>query len=147
MQRLEWDDSYSVGDEHIDAQHRQLLEIINRLGALISGDVESSGVSPQGIFDELARYVTSHFAYEEQRMVDAGYPLDLVEVHRGEHRAILAQLQAFEAHMESGDQEVMRDLLPFLYGDWLINHICAVDAAYAPCLAAARVAEAGRDMR
>ena len=35
-------------------------------------------------------------------------------------------------------RETMRELLPFLYGDWLVNHICVSDADYAPYLAAPR---------
>ena len=138
MQTIEWNPSYSVGDAEIDAQHRKLLEVINQLGALISGEVEGSVLSPQDIFDRLAEYVTSHFAFEERLMTDAGYPPDKVDAHRAQHRRILKDLQGFEAHMESGDPETMRELLPFLYGDWLVNHICVSDADYAPYLAAPR---------
>ena len=134
MQTIEWDPAYSVGDEEIDAQHRKLLAVINHLAALIAGDPSAGDMSPQSIFDELADYVTSHFAYEEQRMIDSGYPAKEVQMHRGEHRKILARLQGFEAHMESGDREVMKELLPFLYGDWLVDHICKIDAQYAPYL-------------
>lgn len=138
MQTIEWDDSFSVGDDEIDRQHRQLIAVINRLARLIGGEAEGEQASPQAIFDQLADYVTSHFAYEEQRIVDAGYPLDKVEAHRGEHRRILKSLQRFESQLEGGDESTMKELLPFLYGDWLTNHICAVDSDYAPCLADAR---------
>jgi len=140
MQTISWDPSFSVGDEEIDRQHRRLIDVINRLAALIGGDSGGEGASARQIFDELAEYVTSHFAYEEQRMVDAGYPLDKVEAHRGEHRRILKSLQRFESQLDGGHEQTMAELLPFLYGDWLTNHICAVDSDYAPCLAAARAA-------
>jgi len=143
MQTIGWDPRFSVGDDEIDRQHRRLIGVINRLAELIQGGSRDEIEVARQIFDELAEYVTSHFAYEEQRMVDAGYPLDKVEVHRGEHRRILKRLQRFESQLEDGDGETMSELLPFLYGDWLTHHICAVDSDYAPCLAAAR-ADSGR---
>ncbi|MCB1955034.1 MAG: hemerythrin family protein [Rhodocyclaceae bacterium] len=138
MQTIQWSAAYSVGDDEIDRQHRRLIDVINRLGQLLSGGHDADGATAQEIFDLLADYVTSHFAYEEQRMVDAGYPLDKVEAHRGEHRRILKSLQAFEVKLEEGNGETLRELLPFLYGDWLTHHICAVDSDYADCLAAER---------
>ncbi|MCB1886693.1 MAG: hemerythrin family protein [Rhodocyclaceae bacterium] len=138
MQTIQWSADYSVGDDEIDRQHRQLIAVINRLGQLLSGGVDADGATPQQIFDMLADYVTSHFAYEEQRMIDAGYPLDKVEAHRGEHRRILKSLQRFEMQLEDGDDAALEELMPFLYGDWLTNHICAVDSDYADTLAAAR---------
>ncbi len=141
MNTIEWSADYSVGDEEIDRQHRQLIVVINRLGELLRGGVDADGATARQIFDMLADYVTSHFAYEEQRMVDAGYPLDKVEAHRGEHRRILKSLQRFEMQLDEGDAQAMAELLPFLYGDWLTNHICAVDSDYAETLAAARSQE------
>lgn len=109
--------------------------MINRLAALICGGEGADGISAQSIFDQLAGYVSSHFAYEEQRMIDAGYPIGRVEAHRLEHRRILRELQAYEAHFESGEPGTLRELLPFLYGEWLTRHICELDHDYMPYLA------------
>lgn len=134
MGNFSWQAEYSVGDETIDRQHRQLIAILNELADLLAGKGRDQTVTPRRVFDDLAMYVTSHFAYEEQRMMDAGYPIDKVEAHRREHRKLLKTLQSFETHIDSGDAKAMEELMPFLYGDWLIHHICEVDKDYASCL-------------
>lgn len=138
MQTVNWSDAYSVGDDEIDRQHKRLLDIINELAAAVLAGASAPPGAARKIFDRLAEYVTTHFAYEEQRIADAGYPIDKVEAHRREHREILRRLQRFEAHLDTNGLETMRELLPFLYGDWLVNHICVVDSDYASCLAAER---------
>ena len=43
MQTIQWSADYSVGDDEIDRQHRQLIAVINRLGQLLSGGVKRLG--------------------------------------------------------------------------------------------------------
>lgn len=131
MGNFAWQADFSVGDETIDSQHRKLIEILNELGDLLGGTQEHAAVTPRRLFDDLALYVTSHFAYEEKRMVDAGYPLEKVEEHCAEHRKLLKTLQGFETHVERGDPQALEEMMPFLYGEWLINHICVSDKDYA----------------
>jgi hemerythrin len=134
MGNFAWQADYSVGDETIDGQHRKLIEILNKLGDLLGGGRADAAVTPRQLFDDLALYVTSHFAYEEKRMADAGYPLEKVREHQQEHRQLLKTLQGFETHVESGDPQALEEMMPFLYGDWLIHHICVVDKDYADYL-------------
>lgn len=135
MGNFSWQAEYSVGDATIDGQHRQMIAILNKLADLLDGREHDDTVTPRRLFDDLALYVTAHFAYEEQRMADAGYPLDQVAAHRREHRQLLQTLQSFERHVDSGDAAALAELMPFLYGDWLIHHICQVDKDYAGYLA------------
>ena len=137
MTRFEWKAEYSVNDDKIDAQHQELIAIINELAEQLQGATVSADEA-RAVFDHLAAYVTAHFAYEEGRIADAGYPAELVAAHQAEHNKILRQVQDFEQVFEGGDASALEQLMPFLYGDWLIHHICGTDKDYVPYITAGR---------
>ncbi|NMG31687.1 bacteriohemerythrin [Aromatoleum evansii] len=136
MNRFEWKPEYSVDDAEIDRQHAELIAIINELADQLHGEGPSDGA--RRVFDHLAHYVTTHFAYEEELIARAGYPDDRIAEHQAEHNTILRQVQEFERVFESGDPAALQALMPFLYGEWLIHHICGTDKEYVPWLVAAR---------
>ena len=136
MTRFAWQDEYSVQDAGLDAQHQQLLAIMNELAAEIGRGEDLRREVADRLFGQLAGFVMSHFAFEEQRMVDSGVPLEKVIAHRHSHDGLIRQVQTLQAEVERGERS-LADVLPFLYGDWLINHICTVDHEYVPYLQAA----------
>lgn len=135
MKRFEWKPEYSVGDATIDAQHDELIGIINELADQLQGAKEPEIAAARSVFDHLAHYVTTHFAYEEGLIGRAGYPEERLAAHQAEHNAILQQLQEFEQVFEGGDAAALQRMMPFLYGEWLIHHICGTDKDYMPWLA------------
>ena len=67
-------------------------------------------------------------------------PFDKLAAHRAEHQALIRHVQDYHARVASGDLEGLRDLLPYLYGEWLIHHICQNDQDYTSYLQAATAA-------
>ena len=131
---FEWDDAlYSVGDETIDTQHQALLVILNRLHALINdgGGIQNTA-GTAALMHQLTQYIIEHFSYEENRMQESAYPIEKVERHRAEHDFLIAKVQGFERRLDDADPTVLGDMLPYLYGDWLIQHICVSDMDYRP---------------
>ena len=135
MNRFEWNPEYSVGDQTIDAQHAELIAIINELADQLDGVEAPAIADARAVFDHLANYVTAHFAYEEERIAAAGYPEERIAAHQAEHNAILRTVQEFEQVFEGGDAAALQRMMPFLYGEWLIHHICGTDKDYVPYLA------------
>lgn len=136
MTIFSWHDHYAIGHAIVDAQHRKLVDIINDLHALLNDDnLDHPGAGAGKVFDQLAEYVVMHFAYEEQLMADAGYPVEKVVEHKLQHNALLTRVQQVMHAYEDGDTEALGELLPYLYGDWLIEHICHSDREYAEYLA------------
>ena len=127
-----WDDElYSVGDARIDEQHQRLLAVLNRLYALVheeGGMTNTAGTA--AMMHELTHYIVEHFSYEEQRLQESDYPLERLESHRAEHDGFVAKVQDFEQRLYAGDPDALAEMLPYLYGDWLIQHICGTDMAY-----------------
>ncbi len=132
---FEWLPEYSVGDSELDRQHQQIIAILNDLTGVISAHAKPDSPAVEQIFDELASYITTHFAHEEERMVEAGYPVAKVDAHRKNHNTLLATVQQYQQRCATGDEQAFADLMPFLYGDWLIQHICEIDMDYAPFMA------------
>lgn len=132
--RLEWDESLSVGNAIIDAQHRKLLEIVNRLSEAIGTKALRSELS--SIVKELERYAAIHFHHEETKMREALYP-DLVE-HQREHRRFEEKLAGLSGQLRKGSGFAAASALRWL-GDWYSNHILLVDRKYAPWLGKAEI--------
>ena len=120
MAILEWNDTYSVGDAHLDAQHKGLIELINRLD-----DATRVGE----VLDGLARYVAEHFRDEERMLEASDFPG--LEAHKEQHRVFevwLAEKQ--EAFRRGRGSPILRDSVQSYLRVWLANHILFADRAY-----------------
>lgn len=135
MKSFQWHDHYAIGHATIDEQHRKIVDIINLLHEVLNDGAHLEECTGAGkVFDQLAEYVMTHFSYEEQLMVDAGYPVEKIAEHKRTHDKLLSDVQDVMHAYQDGDTKALAELLPFLYGDWLINHICHTDKDYAPYL-------------
>ncbi|SOB60149.1 Methyl-accepting chemotaxis protein III [Pseudodesulfovibrio profundus] len=122
---MERDASFNTGIVEIDDQHRQLVDMLNRLnGAMAHGE----GASVLGnIFDELKAYTISHFGTEEKLFDETGYPG--AEQHKQIHANLLEKVMELESDFKSGRVTMSREIL-MLLKDWLQNHIKGVDMEY-----------------
>lgn len=128
MDRIEWRDEFSVGVEEIDAQHRELIGLLNELA-----DAKGAGGASELVSDILSRlvdYVAYHFGNEENHMVRFDYK-DLVP-HRQEHRAFIRKIQDLRrGYLE--DRETLTDDLSAFLMQWLETHILGTDQKYRQC--------------
>lgn len=127
-----WDaDLYSVGDAAIDQQHQRLLAVMNRLYVLIHDEGGIANIAgTTAMMQELTQFIVEHFSYEEQRLQESSYPLESLARHRAEHNGFIEKVQGFEQRLLDADPTVLDDMLPYLFGDWLIQHICGTDMGY-----------------
>ena len=130
---MEWTPEMRVGLAVLDDDHKQLIRIINQLGAdSLNGDrraaIRQSLVA-------LRRYAEFHFAREEKVLMACAY--GHLEEHQGEHRDFVQRIQEltrqFDADPEDMAAIVNEDLLNFLR-DWLTQHIMIEDKAYGPTI-------------
>ena len=134
MTQFAWEPEFAIGHAEIDSQHRKIIDILNNLYALLSKKSDEFHAKTELLFDELAEYVSTHFAYEEELMLNSGYPPDDFAAHKHIHNTLLAQVQRIALAHHDGDESALSELLPFLYGNWLIDHICGTDRLYADCV-------------
>lgn len=135
MEHFAWKSEYSVGDETLDKQHQELIRIMNELYSLLQEPPEARNEGRvEFIFGGLADYIATHFAYEEQRMVEARYPYEKLVAHRAEHHELIKKVRRYHLAVMDGNQVGLMELMPYLYNDWLVHHICEQDMDYRPYL-------------
>lgn len=124
MTYWEWDDSFAIGIEEIDEQHKKIIKFINELQIAFS---YNKMYMIEEVIDKLIAYVHSHFRYEEELMEEAGYPL--TEAHKLSHSAFVDRIISFKARYEDGENvaKSLRNELQL----WMLNHIKYDDNDYA----------------
>ena len=121
---LSWKSQYNLGLDEIDAQHKSLLDLINKAWLAIVQRSDQSVVL--AVIEELERYTLAHFAAEETFMRVTEYP-GFAE-HKREHGSFIARI-AKEKQRAIATGSLSLDLMYYLR-DWLIDHILMSDKAY-----------------
>ena len=125
MQLITWSPSYATGIPAIDAQHKNLLEHIQRLQqALHEGRAQDESAELMAF---LLSYVDEHFALEEAYMEHIAYPR--LTQHREIHRLLRIRVQAIADRLAKADPGAGIDLSLLLF-EWLRDHILHDDLAY-----------------
>ena len=131
MAVMQWTEMMSVGVPELDGDHRQLIRVINQLGASYDDEARRTSVR-QSLF-ALRRYAEFHFAREEKVMAVCGYPG--IEEHRVEHRDFVTRIQDLNRRFDDDPDratEVVNETLMTFLKDWLNHHILIEDKAYQP---------------
>ena len=127
MGRLRWNEAFSVGDLHLDSEHRVLLGLINRLH-----EVEGQGEQIlASALQDLVNYAEVHFGHEEALMEEGGFP-ELV-AHRALHDRFRHQLAGLMTQANANDPALLEELRQFLAA-WWRHHILEEDRRYRPSL-------------
>ena len=125
MAFIDWEPKYSVGHNEIDQQHRQLIDMINKLHtAMKSGQ---GAREAEAIVDEMVNYSKFHFETEENLMKVFGF-IGLL-THKAEHAAFIKQAGDFQTQFSAGKVSLSIEILNFLK-DWLTKHILGTDLKY-----------------
>ncbi|MFP5221784.1 MAG: bacteriohemerythrin [Acidobacteriota bacterium] len=115
---VEWDESFAIGVDIVDTQHRELFRVINSFHQRIGA--EDDAFALRVALDSLKNYVTYHFGTEEKLLARGGCP-ELAQ-HQGAHAAFTALVGRYEASRDDADGEDLLRLQDFLVG-WLVSHI------------------------
>ena len=120
----QWDSSLETGYGKIDTQHKQLIEMVNKLI-----EASSSGKSADVVMkalDFLAGYAIKHFADEEQLQIDFAYP-DYTD-HKRKHDAFKVVVGDLiqRVKKEGPTEDLIEDVCNTI-GSWLLEHIMGDD--------------------
>lgn len=125
MDKLEWTEEWSVGVVLLDAQHREIIRIINRLIEHRGEPVTSEAVSDA--LTELTEYASRHFRSEEELLESVSYPQ--LSLQKREHRDFRVKLVQFCTAAAEHVGAVPDTLLNWLC-DWWYQHILEDDLQY-----------------
>lgn len=135
MESFRWDEYYVTGLDEVDAQHRQLVSMINRLGNFVTdaGGVRSDEIST--VLKELGDYAVYHFTEEEGLMREIGLDQRHRSAHQREHQGFTSEVarQASDTH----SPERLNHLVKYLV-NWLAYHILGSDQSMARQIAMIR---------
>jgi len=126
---VEWHDSYSVGIDTIDDDHKKLLGMINQLQT--AAHYKTDKTSIEEILNGLVDYTQYHFTREEGMMRESEYP-DFDE-HKKQHEEMISQVNKFVDEYRIDGTKTIEEVAMYLK-TWLINHINGSDQKYAPYL-------------
>jgi hemerythrin-like metal-binding protein len=119
--KLDWNDSYKVGDATIDAEHLQAFELANRFIAA-EDQAEQTTIAMQ-----LYKHTREHFKHEESLMREVNFPD--VKAHTERHNQLIGRLNVISKSIAQGD--VNKEALIDLMTDWAMLHIVKDDAQFA----------------
>lgn len=130
MNKILWNESFSVGVSELDSHHRHLARLINQLsdshGPDDDGEIVSEAISG------LVKYASYHFEYEEALMAKHEFPHE--EKHRGEHTKFCEIIAEISFGATLGVIKVS-ELVDYL-NRWWANHILREDMLFKPFFAA-----------
>lgn len=128
MSQITWDDSYSVNNDAIDAQHKQWIAIYNRLDqTMLSGSLADLAQVREEILQAMMEYASYHFRQEEEYMKEIGYP-DIV-AHKRIHTDFDDQLYNYHRMIRNGELVLNSELIAIIK-NWLLDHILKTDMKY-----------------
>jgi len=132
----DFDGRYRLGVDSMDATHRELVDLVNRLAAS-----DKPGFAAG--FAELVAHTREHFAAEERLMQECRFPA--IAEHRGEHARVLGELERFASQVASGRTQLARAYLVEMIPPWFDQHAATMDSALAACLKGSVAVAGGPD--
>ena len=127
---ISWETQYELGIKSIDDQHKELVNIINKMAALLIEAKQGVDIYDEvvAVIGDLKKYTIYHFKYEENLFDQYSY--EYKDTHKAEHDKLVNDIE--ELDLSSFDEDQIKhtnDLLKFLI-TWLYKHISGSDFLY-----------------
>lgn len=126
MTYFEWDESFALGIDEIDAQHRRLVRLVNEYHQAVEQGQGAEAATET--LNQLIEYVRYHFTSEEHFMLEHDYPD--IEAHRRQHIELTESVIERKLRLDLGRAVNPEALLTFLK-KWLSTHLQITDQEYA----------------
>ncbi len=125
MNAFEWSEHFETGLAAVDAQHHQLVNLINTLGEALVSATGEDDIGLSTIFDDLTAYARLHFSEEEELSARAGVDPRHRRLHHEHHEQFVEQLAVMWSS-RGLVPDAAHTLHDFLCG-WLAFHILGED--------------------
>jgi hemerythrin len=140
--RLTWHEGWALGIEELDADHREMLRLLNLLfteGQVLDGAdddppeaTQAPGADPPKVverLDTVLAHLRTHFAREESFLQSIDYPH--FEEHSGEHALEMAELVELRRDLAQRHARCLDEESTAAIKRWFFNHVIAEDQRYA----------------
>lgn len=130
---FQWKDTYLTHIDELDAQHQNLVALINNLytDLLNCPEDEKKQACVNKTLEELVAYSDVHFAAEEKLMLEHEYPA--FAEHKQEHEKFKQRVTELMQVQQQSANALPFPVVVFLR-DWLTSHVIHTDKEYGPYL-------------
>lgn len=125
-EKIEWSDDYSIGVAKIDKQHKELINLFERLRLSITRGLQNPEVG--FVLKDLVKYTQTHFNDEEEIMREIDYKE--FDRHVKLHRDLLNNVASILKNLKTDDTYTGLDLMKFLKS-WIYEHMIREDSKIA----------------
>ncbi|MDR2019333.1 MAG: bacteriohemerythrin [Treponema sp.] len=125
---VEWNNRFLIGIPLIDKQHKNLVDMTNKLYMGCLKGNEEAGSHFLRAIHEAVDYTRYHFSTEEQLMRRIGYPE--LAAHRRQHEDFIREILREVNTFKDGKKFVPNLFVRYLR-DWVLTHIAVSDRRYA----------------
>jgi hemerythrin len=120
---FKWDDSFLIGIEELDHEHKLLIDDINRLHEELAWHDKKSEI--EKILGDICARMQAHFALEEHVMKEHGYKF--FDEHKREHDELLDSYTEYMAQFLNDTVGFSSNPIEDKLKHWVINHIVTSD--------------------
>jgi hemerythrin-like metal-binding protein len=120
---LTWKEQYALGIPSVDAEHREMIEMINALHETLLRPGQKDSVL--AFLGEIYARISAHFALEEKMMRERRY--DQFEDHKADHERLLDEIRDIMDRYED-DERYDEPQLARQLDDWFAVHFRTRDA-------------------
>lgn len=118
---IHWNDAHNVGIAEIDIEHRQIVDILNRIGDDLKNGLPMDSIRLS--VAELTDFTAEHFARESRFMLTHNHPARAR--HEEEHQRLLDDVRSLTVNL---DQTSLTLTMRYLH-EWLFRHVDTMDRA------------------
>ena len=123
MEKFDWLESFELGIEEVDEDHRSMLVIMRKIEQ--AADDGSYDLCKE-LLDELLSFTIAHFQREEKMLEEFGYPN--VEIHKKYHAELLERAKSVKTvcqAIKSKDnlKECCHEMFGFLVDDIVMGDL------------------------
>ena len=118
-----WKDIYSVNNDLIDKEHKQLFDIAQE--AFLYVEEKDKTKKIKEILTDLYDYMKTHFTHEEKFMTEINYPK--IEEHKKLHREIISKINDFVKQLPTMEISSFEKELAKIIDIALVHHIIQED--------------------
>ena len=123
MSKILWDNSYSIGNEVIDKQHRELIEYFNAAHEHMLSNQNTGSLGINALV-RLVEYCRYHFAFEEEYMEEIGFTE--IQRHKEIHKAFYTKLNQDLQQLGQRELVLTSEILK-TFENWIVHHILNED--------------------
>ena len=122
MTLIEWTDALKRGIGFQDEDHEQAVTLMNAVQTCTDEELPA-------LFKQLFDHTREHLERENELMERINF--FAIDMHKGEHDRVLAEMQDFQDKLDAGDIAAVRHYVQETVPNWFIEHLNSMDTATA----------------